>query len=78
MRQGYSLGDQLSNRPEPTKVGRAFLVLAGVFFGASAGLILGGRLGPDARVGGVLVYQITGLIGFALLIAGNINRRSRT
>ena len=65
-------------RPEPTKAGRICLILAGAAFGFAIGVTTGGHLGPDARFGGVLIYQIAMMIGFALLIAGNLTRRPRT
>jgi hypothetical protein len=63
-------------RPEPTKVGRIALIVAGALFGFAIGVTVGGRLGPDARVGGTLLYPIAMLIGFALLIVANTTRLS--
>jgi hypothetical protein len=71
------MADQSVKRPEPTRAGRIALVFAGVAFGFSLGVRVGGDLGPDARLGGVLVYQIAMLIGFPLLFFGIATRRRR-
>jgi len=58
--------DQQVKRPEPTRAGRIFLVFSGVAVGFSLGVEVGGSLGPGARFGGVLVYQIA--MGVALVL----------
>lgn len=59
--------DQQVKRPEPTRAARIFLVFGGFASGFALGVEVGGRLGPAARFGGVLVYQIA--IGIALVLA---------
>jgi hypothetical protein len=58
--------DQLVKRSEPTRLGRIFLVFAGMALGFSLGVQVGEQLGSGARLGGVLVYQIA--MGVALVL----------
>jgi len=62
-------------RSEPTRAGRICMNFAGMCFGFAMGIEAGGHLGRDARVGGVSVYQMAMVVGFALVIAGRRTQR---
>ena len=65
----------LKKRSEPTRAGRICMNFAAMCFGFAAGIVVGGHLGPDARVGGVFVYHMAMVVGFALVIAGRRTQR---
>jgi hypothetical protein len=59
--------DQQLPRPEPARTDRIVLVFGGIAVGFALGVEVGGRLGPGARFGGVLVYQLAMGVALALL-----------
>ena len=72
------MADQSVKRAEPMRAGRIALVFAALAIGFAYGVRVGGNLGPDARLGGVLLYQLAMLIGFAFLLFGIATRRRQT